>query len=257
MPGPPCVSDRAGVITWRSCCKRRLGSCTLTRVEEELLGVHRDEDVPGSEIPDLFFRYIRSKDVSLLDGVIEHNCRDTRSLLDILLLLIDTYAQPEKLTDRADLYSMGRLLVRRGERENARKLYRMASSPPPRPVPFRGDPIETLALWQLYVDARRDGEVPEMRRILARLMRMPSAGARPFVEMAKLCEHSLKDPREALRYAEMAAAKRDIASTDDIQRRRSRLLAKIGSITKKNGVRAALGAARGPESGEKQTWERS
>lgn len=241
----------------RACWKRRLGSCTLTHVEEELLRQYREGDIPGSEIPALYFRYLESKDLSLLSGVLEHNRLDTRSLLDILLLLLDTFAEPEKLTDRADLYSMGRLLVRRGERESAKKLYRMASSPPPRPIPCRGDPIEALALWQLYIDARKDGDTGEMRRLLARLTRMPSAGARPFVEMSKLYEHRLHDAREALRCAELAAQKGDAASVDDVERRVSRLRSKLERSRTGSTLRAALKDTNTHTNGETKQWEHS
>src|SRR4051794_13065804 len=42
--------------------KHRLPSCSLGTLEQEILGVRRDSDVPGALIPELYFRYLRDGD---------------------------------------------------------------------------------------------------------------------------------------------------------------------------------------------------
>ena len=55
-------------------------SCSLSALERAVLGVHRLRDVPGLEIPSRYFRFLRSGNPSVIDGVIEHNRHDLLSL---------------------------------------------------------------------------------------------------------------------------------------------------------------------------------
>ncbi|GMV90528.1 MAG: hypothetical protein AMXMBFR82_03060 [Candidatus Hydrogenedentota bacterium] len=61
--------------------KRRLGACNLTNVERMVLGIERHGDVPGFEIPQLWFDYIRTRDARRLDGVFYHHKMDILSLV--------------------------------------------------------------------------------------------------------------------------------------------------------------------------------
>ncbi|CAG7645541.1 hypothetical protein PAESOLCIP111_04974 [Paenibacillus solanacearum] len=64
----------------RSLWKHSLPSCRLGNVEEERLLVHREDDVPGSLAPALYFQYLAEKDPSVLHGVFIHNELDILSL---------------------------------------------------------------------------------------------------------------------------------------------------------------------------------
>ena len=54
--------------------------CRLTTLERTLCGFEREGDVPGFEIPDRYFRFVRTGDARPLDGVLEHNRLDLLSL---------------------------------------------------------------------------------------------------------------------------------------------------------------------------------
>jgi uncharacterized protein YprB with RNaseH-like and TPR domain len=64
--------------------KRRLESCSLSTVEREILKVIRDDDVPGYLIPEIYFRYLRTKDARAIKQVFEHNLQDILSLVAFL-----------------------------------------------------------------------------------------------------------------------------------------------------------------------------
>ncbi|CAG7648222.1 ribonuclease H-like domain-containing protein [Paenibacillus allorhizosphaerae] len=64
----------------RSLWKHTLSSCRLGNVEEERLMVHREDDVPGSLAPALYFQYLAEKEPSVLHGVFVHNELDILSL---------------------------------------------------------------------------------------------------------------------------------------------------------------------------------
>lgn len=52
----------------------------LTTMAHGLLGIEREGDVPGSEAPDLYYRYIRDGDEEAIEQVVEHNAADLHAL---------------------------------------------------------------------------------------------------------------------------------------------------------------------------------
>ena len=63
--------------------KDRLGSCTLGNVESAILGIKRHGDVPGYEIPEIWFEYLRTRDATELKKVFYHHKMDILSLLTL------------------------------------------------------------------------------------------------------------------------------------------------------------------------------
>src|SRR5258708_25792437 len=60
--------------------KARLESCRLQSLERELLGLHREDDIPGEEIPHASFGYVRRRDARATARVGGHNRQDILSL---------------------------------------------------------------------------------------------------------------------------------------------------------------------------------
>ena len=71
--------------------KLRLQSCRLAHLEERVLGVRRENDLPGSEAPERFFRYLQTGDFSLLEEVIAHNLQDVITLAVLLVKLAQLF----------------------------------------------------------------------------------------------------------------------------------------------------------------------
>src|SRR5690606_1750793 len=67
----------------RSLWRTTLPSVRLGVVEEAKLGVFREEDIPGSMAPELYFRYLAERDASVLEGVVRHNEIDITTLLTL------------------------------------------------------------------------------------------------------------------------------------------------------------------------------
>ncbi len=65
-------------------CRRRwkdqLPSLRLTSLEREILGISRDNDVPGQMVPEFYERYLRSGNPGPLVPIVEHNRQDIVSL---------------------------------------------------------------------------------------------------------------------------------------------------------------------------------
>ena len=174
--------------------KLRLGRCNLGRLEEVILGKPREEDIPGSEVPQRYFTYLKTGQMELLDDILKHNAQDIASLCVLLNHMADLYLHPEKIRFSEDVYSMGRALERVDKTEQARKCYRLAS---------RGR-MGDRASSALAVSYRRAGQREEAAEVWREMIRTGRGGAAPYIELAKYEEHIRRDLPAALRLTEQA-----------------------------------------------------
>jgi uncharacterized protein YprB with RNaseH-like and TPR domain len=71
---------------WRG----RWENCRLATIERRVLGVVREDDLPGSEAPGAWLRYLRGSDAGDLHRVLDHNRQDLVSLALLLSHLAST-----------------------------------------------------------------------------------------------------------------------------------------------------------------------
>ena len=64
-----------------------IGDCSLQNLEAVVLGKRRDDDIPGSEIPSVWFDFLRHSRVERLEKVFEHNAQDIVSLASIFFTI--------------------------------------------------------------------------------------------------------------------------------------------------------------------------
>ena len=207
--------------------KLRLGRCSLGRLEEIVLGRPRHDDLPGSEVPQRYFTYLKTKQISLLDDILKHNAQDIASLCVLLNHMADLYLHPEKIRFSEDVYSMGRALERINLTENARNCYRLARKG------RMGDSAGTA----LAVSYRRCGEREEAAKIWREMIHEHRGGITPYVELAKYEEHIRKNPSAALQLTEQALSLISEPSLrksgtvqeekNELQYRRQRLIRKL------------------------------
>jgi len=67
--------------------RRTLPSCSQQAVEKNILGIHRSDDLPGSQAPDAWFDYLRNGRDSLLAAVGEHNAQDIAGIAHLSVAL--------------------------------------------------------------------------------------------------------------------------------------------------------------------------
>ena len=94
----PDVVHRDDLPVARRLWKRILSSCRLGQLEQDVLGVQRKDDVPGSLVPELWFSYLRcgaaADFATPLEGVLRHHAQDVYSLLCLDLLIHAVSRQP-------------------------------------------------------------------------------------------------------------------------------------------------------------------
>ena len=96
---------------WRS----RLSSCSLSSLEESVLGIHRThEDVPGWAIPGLYLDYLRSGDASELLRVFYHNRIDMLSMVTLAERIIRQFSRPANGDEPLDVLSLARWQIALG-----------------------------------------------------------------------------------------------------------------------------------------------
>ena len=62
-------------------------NCRLATAERELLGVIREDDLPGSEAPAAWLSYLRGGSAANLRRVLTHNSQDLKSMAGVLFHL--------------------------------------------------------------------------------------------------------------------------------------------------------------------------
>lgn len=212
--------------------KLRLGSCRLSNLEKEILGFEREGDIPGSEVPERYFSFLKTGDMALLEDIIDHNRQDIVTLMHLLLRLTDAYGCPEKAEDAMDQLSLGKALEKQGEWDQAQKMYRVAAMP--RAVTtVRGMKNMDLggeANMRLYHIYRRNRRYEQAEQVLECMIRRRQMGAFPHIEMCKLYEHRLGKPKEALRIVLELIASAGEESCGELIKRKNRLERKIENI---------------------------
>lgn len=88
LPDP--VKERAHIDLLHPVRRRWRGqweNCRLGTTERQLLGVVREDDLPGSEAPSAWTSYLRGGSAANLRRVVAHNAQDLRSLAGICRVL--------------------------------------------------------------------------------------------------------------------------------------------------------------------------
>ncbi len=75
----------------------RLENARLSTIETHVLGVERDGDVPGFEIPQRYFDWLRRRDGRLLEDVFKHNRLDVVSMASLLKYLTDLVEDSQEM----------------------------------------------------------------------------------------------------------------------------------------------------------------
>ncbi len=221
------------LVPSRRLWKLRLGSCRLAHLEERVLGVHREGDLPGGEVPQRYFDFLKTGDMSLIEDILAHNRQDIVTLGRLLAVLAEAFGRPEALQERMDLFSVGKAMERQGDLRTAGQVYRIAARP--RPVTtisaLIGERYAGEANYRLYRMYRRSKDYDRAMQTLQVMVERGQKGYVPFVELAKLEEHVYRDDAAALNWALRAKECAPAGEQEDVMRRIARLqrrLAKKG-----------------------------
>ena len=166
----------------------RLENCRLVTLEESLLGFFRQGDVPGSEIPQRYFDWLRRRDAGPIADVFEHNRLDVISLAAVMACLTELIDDSREWThtDLRDALAAARLLIERRDLPKARHLLEgIAES-------GQSDAAREAGRM-LSLIHKRDGRWEDAVRLWNEMIRKDDGDRFALVELAKWHEHRIRD----------------------------------------------------------------
>lgn len=170
-------------------------NCALGTIEEKVLGLSREKDIPSWLIPEVYFSYQKHGETARMDLVVAHHRQDIASMALLILFLNRLFEQVDSrsfdLLHRQSIVNIAQRLCRK-EPElfvdmarflgddifRERRLFKRFSSAMKR----LGRRSEILSFWE------KDGSVYSLE------------------ELAKHCEHVEKDYMKALAHCDAAIA---------------------------------------------------
>lgn len=107
----------------RTLWKHTYESRNLGYLGDILLGLSRSEDIPSSQVPMLYFDYLRSNSFSQIEKVVEHNALDLIGLSALLLLGVKYVEDISFINDEGEMLGTAVLYEKYGDFEKANELY--------------------------------------------------------------------------------------------------------------------------------------
>lgn len=214
--------------------KKRLPSCRLGTIEEEILNFQREHDIAGSEVPELYKIYLETGRADDIIKIIEHNESDVVSMTVLLSKLLRVDKDPvSELDNIMDVMHLGEFYYNRKEYDRAKECLEAV-------IHTKTDPLTLYsAMKYLSLIHKRNGEWDKSLYYWDRMSKVNIGAVFPFEELAKYYEHKASDLEKALKYAENAKLIsmkfNNKEKIRDIDLRISRLNNKIVVRDSKNG----------------------
>jgi tetratricopeptide (TPR) repeat protein len=154
--------------------------------------LYRGQDIPSDTIPQRYFDFLRGGPPEPIAEVFHHNRMDLRGLALLALRLNEILADPEKCACGAgELFGISRLLQRRGQRNLAGRIYRMALD--------GGLPkaAEQAARRELALLAKRGRDYELSNALWEKLLDDSAGGLKAYEQLAIYYEHQADLPQKA------------------------------------------------------------
>ncbi|GIO11512.1 hypothetical protein J19TS2_10670 [Cohnella xylanilytica] len=217
----------------RALWRNTLESCRLSRIEQDRLGIAREEDVPGSLAPELYVKFLSDGDAAHLEGVYLHNERDVLTLVTLAThfgallagsgrLGLGEEAAGDGIPEAAEeLFRTAAWLDAHGRTDRSERLFEALAA--------RQD--EAASRWWLKTALRYkklgrfEAAVPLWLRAADRAEKAAFPSYEAHVELAMFYEHRAKNASEALRFAERAlelALRRPVSAREQARIREER-----------------------------------
>jgi hypothetical protein len=220
--------------TARSLWRDHLASRRLIVLEEEILGITRDEeDVPSWMIPALYRQYLLDGDPSAMARVFYHNRVDVLTLVTLLVHVAGLVEAPESFAPAVgEWVGLGRIYQKAGHQARALAAWERAVGGDDGEL----EPDTATRVWrEIGLHYKRGEDWPRALEVWQTWAAQLPWDIEPFVERAKYYEWKLQDYATALAETERALqraraypkGRRRLHCLAALQHRRERLLRKI------------------------------
>src|SRR5512145_3188009 len=203
----------------------RLENCRLVTLEEQILGVKREGDIPGWEIPQRYFDWLKRRNPNMLIDIFEHNRMDVISMATLTAHLVEilTAQAMAQYTHADDYLAAARLHLKQANACGAQKILDT----------FQEDACSDFSLSskkKLAQLCKRTGRLEEAVRIWRQMAACEPVEFYAVSELAKYLEHREKDYAQAKALIDAAFAGDNTFSEDErasLTHRLARLNAKL------------------------------
>ena len=195
----------------------RFDSCRLVDLENQILGVERQGDLPGELIPYVYFEYLRRHEIFRLLPIFHHNATDILTLACLTAIVPRAFRAPgqAQFTHGAEMIGLARWWRQAEQHETALSLFREALD---RKLP---DDLLFRTMWDIAALEKKLGREHAALPVLTDLAAARNPWrASALIELAKYYEHRERNFAMAL---EMAQNAFDLDPSDAVRRRLDRL----------------------------------
>jgi uncharacterized protein YprB with RNaseH-like and TPR domain len=209
----------------------RFDSCRLVELENRILGVERQGDLPGELIPYVYFEYVRTQEIFRLMPIFHHNAIDILTLACLTAIVPRAFHAPAptsaeggeanqaEFAHGAEMVGLARWWRQAEQHENALALFRQAIDK------NLSDDLLFRTLWDIAALekklGREDAALPVLTDLAA--CRNPWRAA-AFVELAKYYERRERNYALAL---EMTRSAMELEPSEALDRRAARLQKRV------------------------------
>ncbi|MDR4314648.1 ribonuclease H-like protein [Niallia circulans] len=213
--------------------KHRLERTKLSIVEEEILGVKRENDIPGFLAPMIYFDFVERKNPEGMLGILKHNEIDILSLITLYTHLSSQLLRKDQKISARETLEVGKWYAIIGQtnvakqnlesikEQNKEELLEAAfllAKEYKREKKFE----DALGLWQKIAETYT-GKTNQVMVIQS------------LIELAKFAEHKEKNPQRALQFTKKAQNllyKQETLGKmeQELQKRHERLVRKLHTI---------------------------
>ncbi|HEY9062415.1 MAG TPA: ribonuclease H-like domain-containing protein [Pseudobacteroides sp.] len=183
----------------RAIWKRKLESCRLISLEENLLDFKRADDIPGYLIPSAYFKYVNDRDASDMKRVLEHNRLDIISMVSLSVKISKLLNNPlEEASDYNEVFGTARIYNRVMDYGKAESCFKHCSV-------SNNNIIRVEALKELTGLYKNNKDYDGITKCLELIMSTSKTPNIPvMIELAKHYEHRVKDINNAKSITEKA-----------------------------------------------------
>lgn len=214
--------------------RKRLESCSLSSIESNILGFHREGDIPGSIIPEMYKAYLNTGSSQEIVKIIQHNEWDIVSMAVLIDRLSAIEQVPEKeLENPYDLLHYGEWCYYKKDYSTAKQCFFALCHQKTNPYTLY------KAMKYLSLLHKMDGEWEQAVRIWSKMEKFNMGLIFPYIEKAKYYEHITKEIDLAylcaLKAKECVIKNRQRQYDAEVQHRIQRLKKKLSNKTREEG----------------------
>ncbi|WP_368657247.1 ribonuclease H-like domain-containing protein [Metabacillus halosaccharovorans] len=205
--------------------KNELESVKLSKVESEILGIQRENDIPGFLAPMIYFEFVKQQNPEIIAGVLKHNEIDVLSLITLYTHLSTKLLDINSTTTNSEHYEIARWLEYIGEKDSALHAYSSFVK-----KESGQEPQAKFALSLLYKKQKNWKQAVMLWEEIVSESDSKEVSFKATVELAKFYEHQEKDFLKAMEYTDILRQRSEkyielnkLINAEEVRKRKERI----------------------------------